>query len=235
MSKEQIKILEMVAEGTISVEEGEKLLETLSEPTHKTQKKVRVMPEDEVDLEDLFNDLPQAVNIASGIARGAVRSGFAKRIRLTPDRGDTIVGSNLGFDKLVKLGTFGISPKFLKELKEAGIKDLTFDEIISFGVHGVSPAYVKEMKTRFGDDISYKQITKLATFGIDADFVDGIKQLGLDLSYKQIIKLGVHGISPKYIQEMVDAGVLNLETSEVEDMVDSAITDIEVDADDDEE
>lgn len=234
MSKEQIKILEMVAEGTITVEEGEKLLEALSEPPPKTQRRVRVLPEDEVDLEDFFDDLPQAVNLASGIARGAVRSGFAKRIRLNPDRGDTIVGSNLGFDKLVKLGTFGISPTFLKELKEAGIKDLTFDEIISFGMHGVSPSYVKEMKTRFGEDITYKQITKLAMFGIDVDFVEGIKKLGLDLSYKQIIKLGVHGISPKYIQEMVDAGVLNLdETSEVEDMVDSIeITDIEEEADD---
>ena len=224
MSKEQIKILEMVAEGTITVEEGEKLLEALSEPAQTTQHtRVRVMQEDE-DLGGFFDELPGAVNLlATNVARAA-RPRF-RRMRVSPADGDTIVGSNLGFDKLVKLGTFGISPTFLKELKEAGIKDLTFDEIISFGMAGVKPAYVKEMKTRFGDDITHKQIAKLAMFGISVDFVDGIKKLGLDLSYKQIIKLGTHGISPQYVQEMVDAGVLNLnEPSDVEDMVDSAVS-----------
>lgn len=221
MGKEQIKILEMVAEGRITAEEGEKLLEAMSEPAPSMQEKIRVKHEDEADLgdylEDLgdhLKDLPEVAMALSGrIARGARRH-RVRRMRVSPRHGDTVVEGNPGFDHLVKLGMYGISSTFLKELKEAGLKDLTFDEIIQFGMYGVSPSYAKDMKTRFGDEISYKQIGKLAQYGIEVDFVDAVKKLGLNLTYKQIIKLGMFGISPQYIKEMADAGLVNFDNAE---------------------
>lgn len=237
MSKEQITILEMVAEGRITVEEGEKLLEATSEPAPTMKQKTRVIQEDKVDLgdylEDLgdqLKDLPDVALALSGLS-GRINRGVRHRVRhmrVAPRHGDDVVEGNPGFDKLVKLGMYGISSTFLKELKEAGLKDLTFDEIIQFGMYGVSPSYVKEMKNRFGNDINYKQITKLSMYGIDVDFVDAVKKLGLNLSFKQIVKLGMYGITPEYIQEMADAGLVNFEdTSEESD------ADVDLDEDSD--
>lgn len=179
MSEEQMKVLEMLANGTVSVEEANELLEAMNEPAPRSRERHETHWERQdvedaigIDLADLRDALAE-----TGRSLGRVKVKMPKvKVMGFEDK----IGSSPRFDRLVKLGMFGISAEQMKELRER-FPDLTFEEVV-----------------------------KAAQFGVSPSFIDEVKAAGLgDLDFRQIVKLKMFGISPSYIKDMQDAGVLD--------------------------
>lgn len=179
MSEEQMKVLEMLANGTVSVEEANELLEAMNEPAPRARERQESHWERQ-DVEDAIgidlDDLREAL-AETGRSLGRVKVKLPKvKVMGFEDK----IGSSPRFDRLVKLGMFGVSAEQMKELRER-FPDLTFDEVV-----------------------------KAAQFGVSPSFIDEVKAAGLgDLEFREIVKLKMFGISPSYIKDMQDAGVLD--------------------------
>lgn len=194
MSEEQRKVLEMLANGTVSVEEANELLEAMKQPIPQSPEiEEEEWDSDDViglDLDDLRDTLKET---GRALRRVGVRTPRVPRAPRAPrmpraPRAPRVrvmgfedkIGSSPRFDRLVKLGMFGVSAQQLKDLRDR-FPDLTFDEVV-----------------------------KAAQFGVDPSFIDELKAAGLeDLDFPQIVKLKMFGISPQYIKDMEEAGVLD--------------------------
>ncbi len=204
MATERLKVLQMVADGTINVEEAEKLLEALGENESPEES-----PGEDWDHVEVFRATGQ------GAPRVRVRGPrHRERIKVKFRDSGQKVGSNPGFDRLVRLGMFGVTPEYMKQVKESGLGDLTFEQIITLGKFGVSPQYIVEMRDTFGEEMSFEKIVALGKFGVSSNFVKELKDAGLeDLEFEQVIQLAKFGISPSYVKAMRDAGVMDFAES----------------------
>jgi DNA-binding transcriptional MerR regulator len=153
MKTGRARILEMVKDGKISIEQADELLEALEnaqpntpahdspfEPEHKPRVEVRIS-----------------------------RSNNGK----------------YNFEQMIELGKFGVSPKFVRQIAEAGLTDLSFEDVIELGKFGINPKFVLEMR-QLGEEFD----------------------LG-ELNFERIIELGKFGVSAKFVREMIETQMID--------------------------
>ncbi len=213
MNEESRKILEMLSQGVISVEEASQLLEAIgSSPSDDDSEPEWDVPSDR----DQF--VGQVVREAVGSVRGfrqsvrpprpprppRVRVGRPSSVK-SEWMGDKF-GDNPSFDRLVKLGMHGIGADFIKGLKDAGIKDLTFDQVLKAGMFGVNPQYLKELRETV-PDLTFNEALKAAQFGVDASFIKEVRELFPEARFKDVVKAGMFGVSGDFLRELREAGL----------------------------
>jgi hypothetical protein len=159
MKTGRARILEMVKDGKISIEQADELLEALEnaqpntpartspfeasqfEPEHKPRAEVRI---------------PRSTN-----------------------------GGKYNFEQMIELGKFGVSPKFIRQIAEVGLTDLSFEDVIELGKFGISPKFVLEMR----------QLSEEFDLG--------------ELNFERIIELGKFGVSSKFVREMIETQMID--------------------------
>src|SRR6266496_6599135 len=163
MDEEREKIMNMLAEGTITVEEAYQLLDAIeadqpAAPSRATGRTERIEPQPRSEADS------QAGNI------------FA----------------NLTLDQLIQLRMHGVSPEFIRGVRAAGLKDLSFEQILELGIHRVDAEFIRGIYALGLTDLSFEQILELGIHHIDPEFIRGIYELGLtDLSFEQLRDLGI--------------------------------------------
>jgi len=217
--EEHRQILEMVAEGKITVEEGTRLLDAL-----------RASPSEEPDHVEVHHvpggEILSAIShaIAGDTARRVRRT---RRVRTRPGRSvDRIVSfashgispdyvrdmqtvlDDISGEELVTLSSSGVSPDYVEELKEAFGGDVDVHEIVSLAAMGIAADYVEEIREALGDEVGVGEIISLSSMGVSAAYVEEIKEaLGDDVSVGDIISLSSMGVSAKYIEDLHEAGL----------------------------
>jgi hypothetical protein len=245
MQEERKKILEMVAEATISVDEAEELLASIE--SNKTTGPPREQPLDErEEIEDAIPDLGRLRSDLRRLGRELRRAGRQGKFQLDLDLGELehniaravaiprrparvrrhhhrrdheAIGENPSFERLVEMGALGIKPAYIKELKDAGLSDLTWDEVMGLRSLGIKPEYVRDVRDLLGEDVSADEIMQLGGLGVSSSYIEELKDVGLDrLSVDQVTELAALGIRADYVREMRDAGLGPFsETGESED------------------
>jgi hypothetical protein len=155
MSQQQ-RILELVKNGGITVEQGMELMKALEDarPTSPRPPRPPVPPRPPTPAWTETSSAVRAVKVGRPLASGS---------------------GQLSFDQVVQLGIHGIKPGFIQEMRDAGIDDLSFNDIVQLGIHGIRPSFVIEMR-RIGEEMNFaplttNQIVQLGIHGIKPNYV----------------------------------------------------------------
>jgi DNA-binding transcriptional MerR regulator len=154
MKTGRARILEMVKDGKISIEQADELLEALENAVPNTP--AQVSP-----LEPEHNP----------------------RVEVRISRSTN--GGKYNFEQMIELGKFGVSARFVRQIAEAGLTDLSFEDVIELGKFGISPKFVLEMR----------QLSEEFDLG--------------ELNFERIIELGKFGVSAKFVREMIETQMID--------------------------
>lgn len=190
-TSERTRVLEMVAKGTISIEQADQLLEALesAKPTRTDPTEAQNADEEESwkrfgqDWARFGQDWGRwGRELGQSLSGGR---NFPRPPR-PPRAPKGVGGGKLSFEQMIELGKFGISAGYVRRLGEAGLSDLSFEEIIELGKFGIDADYVIELR-------------KLAN------------ELGSgELTVDRIIELGKFGANPENVREMLSSGLFDL-------------------------
>lgn len=183
MSAERTRVLELVANGKLSVEQANELLAALDEPGPASPSAPRP-PRGRGGWPG-----PEAVEQVAAVEAARSFGRFqdrAERFRVrrpsaSPAGGGPATTRDASpYELLVMLGKYGIQPSFVRELNEAGLGDLSIEQVIRLGKYGIRPKDVR-----------------------------GFFEAGLeDLTFEDVIMFGKYGVRPEYVREFVEQGLL---------------------------
>jgi DNA-binding transcriptional MerR regulator len=147
MKTGRARILEMVKDGKISIEQADELLEALENavpntPAHASPLEPERKPRVEVRISRSTNGGKYNFEQMIELGKFGVSAKFVRELA-------EIGLTDLGFEDVIELGKFGISPKFVLEMRqlseEFDLGELNFERIIELGKFGVSAKFVREM------------------------------------------------------------------------------------------
>ncbi len=190
------RILELVKNDSITVEQGMELMSALElrdEPPNRLPMRPPVPP--------AWKTSDSSVKVGRPLASGS---------------------GQLSFDQIVQLGVHGIKPNYIEELRQAGLDNVPFTELMQLIVHQIPVSYVlqlRELEQQLGvEPLSVAQIVQLGIHRISASYALEMRRLGLEhgfapLTVDQIVQLGIHKIKPSYVLELLQTGAFNLNSS----------------------
>jgi beta-lactamase regulating signal transducer with metallopeptidase domain len=108
---------------------------------------------------------------------------------------------NLTVDQLIGLKIQGVTPEYVKEIRQLGLK-ADADELIGMKIQGVTPEYVRGMRDATGQPLNTDELIGMKIQGVTPQYVKEIHELGIKVDADELIGLKVQGITPQYIQEM---------------------------------
>ncbi|MDQ2999119.1 MAG: hypothetical protein M3R61_18975 [Chloroflexota bacterium] len=175
MDEERFKIMQMLADGTITTDEADLLLDALdaapAEPVAATGQTQRIAPQRESPAQPPTTFANLTLDQLIELRTHGVRPDFIREMR-EAGLGD------LSFEQLLEAGIHGVRPEFIKEMRAADLSDLTFDQLLQLGIHGVSADFVREMRAAGGSDLSIDKLVELRIHGVDPDFIRKMRQVG---------------------------------------------------------
>ena len=196
MSQRQ-RILELVKNDTITIEQGMELMSALEMPNRlPTRPPVPPMP----PAPPVWKTNSSSVRVGRPLASGS---------------------GQLSFDQIVQLGVHGIKPNYIDELRKAGLEDIKFHDLMQLVIHEIPVSYVLELRDLEQqleiEPLTVNQIVQLAIHEIGARYALEMRRLGIEhgfapLTVDQIVQLGIHDIQPSYVLELLKTGAFNLNT-----------------------
>ena len=162
MNEEQVKILRMVAEGTISPEQGDELLGVI-----ESEKGAAYAGADYIRRSAVSRPSPR-----TGVSAEAVKRLTQARIHgvdstFIRELGEEGIG-DLSLEELIELRVHGVSPQFVREMRDLGFSEMTAQELTELSVHGVDAKFVREMVDLGFVDLTPEQLTELRLQGTGA-------------------------------------------------------------------
>lgn len=166
--EERSRVLGMLAEGRISVEEADRLLVALEEKDLQEQRSVE-------------EPRPRRVSGAASNDDGSRKLTFDQLVQLgihgidpTWVRRIRARFPELDFDRLVDFGIHGVDVDYLERINDV-LPDLDPDEIVQMATHGVDADYVREVRERLPNrTLTVDEIVQLAIHGIDPELIDAL-------------------------------------------------------------
>jgi hypothetical protein len=242
------KILQMLAEGTITAVQADELLDALEEPVAQPGRAALEGPDAEwwdvarkVEAlrtafghrwEQIWDELDAEESGAAVAARAPVPpvppvpsrspvppvpprvpvpprpSAAPRAMSVVKTKRKERAGRRPDFDTLVQLSIHGISPDFVRRVREAGLGDLDVNQIVELGIHGVDPDYIAKMRETLGDELGFSELVQLQIHGVSADYVADMRaRLGEQLGFDELLELAIHGVDAGIVKEYRDAGV----------------------------
>ena len=197
------RILELVKNDTITIEQGMELMSALEMPNRlPTRPPVPPIP----PAPPAWKTNASSVRVGRPLASG---------------------NGQLSFDEIVQLGVHGIKPNYIKELRKAGLEDMEFHDLMQLVIHEIPVSYVLELRELEQqleiEPLTVNQIVQLGIHEISANYALEMRRLGIEhgfelLTVDQIVQLGIHDIQPSYVLELLKTGAFSLNTFPVAEM-----------------
>jgi beta-lactamase regulating signal transducer with metallopeptidase domain len=113
---------------------------------------------------------------------------------------------NLSVDELIALKIQGVTPEYVKGMRDLGLHPRA-DDLIGMKVQGITPDYVREMRAATNSKLDIDKLIGLKVQGVTPDYIKQMHDLGLSTDADDIIGLKVQGVTPDYIKQMKDLGL----------------------------
>lgn len=213
MSDERKKVLALVAEGKITPEQADELIEAMeaaddpqlsgeSPGADRFDNRVAfarsIASRHEIDPESIREIAREARNL-----RREVSLQFAGETW-----GHREVSGNPKIEDMIRLSKYGISPDYVRRLKAAGLTNLTLDQVVKAGKYGIDPDMIAAWRDKLSDELDFDQFVALAKYGISPDYVDRVKAAGInELSFEDVVRMGKYGVDPAWIAEFEKLGL----------------------------
>ncbi|MHA2496592.1 MAG: hypothetical protein ACXAEI_14005, partial [Candidatus Hodarchaeales archaeon] len=209
------EILEKIAKGELTVEEGQHLLEKLEKAQRPFQGRYesywsgsRTIPPQELERL-LANILPNVTPEFMGESEiNAMEAGITYRQlkelvlqHVSPEYIQELkeLGYELTEDWLAKFVIHGVDAEFITGLQEYGYAGLSERELFRSRIHDVTADFIRELQDAGYTELPISQLTKMRIHDVTIEFIVELKELGYeDLTPNQLVKFRIHDISPDY-------------------------------------
>ena len=111
---------------------------------------------------------------------------------------------NLSADELIAMKIQGITPAYVKEIHDLGLKP-SADEFVGMRVQGITPDYIREMRG-ISPTLSVDELIGMKVQGITPQYANEVRQLGVKADPDNLIGIKVQGITPEYVRGMQALG-----------------------------
>ncbi|HKW63666.1 MAG TPA: M56 family metallopeptidase [Candidatus Acidoferrum sp.] len=105
---------------------------------------------------------------------------------------------NLTADELIAMKVQGITPAYVKEIHDLGMKP-TVDELVGMRVQGITPDYIRDMRS-IAPNLGADELIGMKVQGITPQYADAMRGLGLKADPDDLIGMKVQGITPEYVR-----------------------------------
>lgn len=172
MNAETMKVLEMVADGTLAIDDANLLLKALRDAEAPPR------PEAPGSFAPRPRSRPRGPRGQAGslpidqlveMSKHGVDADFIQELRaagylsLTPD-------------ELINLAKHGVDADFLRELRDAGFDRLSMDDLVRLQNHGVDANFIQGLRSMGYADLSTDDLVRLHDEGIDPDAIDELRR-----------------------------------------------------------
>ena len=172
---EQKRILDLLAEGKLSVDDAERLLSALSgsgaepagepTPTVASRPAPPPAPETRSDTGRVAGFSPSDI---ANFALIGVTPEYIERMRETGLTGLTAA-------QLQGLAPLGVTPEYVREMQSLGVKDLTAGTVQGMFAVGVTPAFVRKWRDAGFESLSSGELTNLGVSGASPDVATRVR------------------------------------------------------------
>src|SRR5215469_4731204 len=112
---------------------------------------------------------------------------------------------NISADELIEMKIQGITPAYVKEIHDLGMKP-TAEEFIGMRVQGITPEYIRDMRS-IAPNLSVDELIGMKVQGITPQYANEMRGLGLKADPENLIGMKVQGITPQYVNDMRGLGL----------------------------
>jgi beta-lactamase regulating signal transducer with metallopeptidase domain len=139
-----------------------------------------------------------------------------KTMGVTPEylRGLRDEGLHPSAREVIAMRTMGVTPEYVSELRRAGYSNLSSRELIACRTQGVNPETVRKLNSLGFGKLTVRQLIRAQTFGMDTNFVRAIRQVFPTITFNEVISARTEGLTPEYIRDLREAGLGNLTVHE---------------------
>ena len=111
---------------------------------------------------------------------------------------------NLTADELIAMKIQGVTPAYVKEIHDLGMKP-SVEEFIGMRVQGITPEYLRDMRS-LTPNLSIDELIGMKVQGITPQYANDMRGLGLEYDPENLIGMKVQGITPEYVRGMQALG-----------------------------
>jgi len=125
-------------------------------------------------------------------------------------------GGKLSVDDLITLHNAGVDPKYIEEMRRAGIGELTLDDLVALRIQDVNPAYIKEMASAGYPHLTARELITMRVQGVSSKYVQDLANAGYkNLPVHDIVSMATMGVDAQFVKSLADAGYANLTAREL--------------------
>jgi hypothetical protein len=161
MENERLQVLEMVAAGRVTPQQGAELLSALvGEQSRPPTVSERATPASERRGRLRRFSVDELVRLHDH----GVEPSFLRQV-------DALGLGTLSIDQLIHMADHGIEPSFLREVYDLGLGALGIEEIAKLADHGVGARFLRELRDLGLSDLPFDRIVELADHGVDGEYL----------------------------------------------------------------
>jgi len=166
----------------------------------------------------LANVPTAAVRFGAAMADAAIEATTHRHAHKLNERHPTV-------DDLITLRSARVTSKYIEEMRNAGLGEVSLDDIVAMRAVGVTRRYIDAIRDAGIDVPCAETAIELRGIGITPAYVHEMADLGYArLTAKQISELRALNVTPDFVKSLADAGYANLPIHDLVRLAGSGIT-----------
>jgi len=117
---------------------------------------------------------------------------------------------NLAPDQLQSYAMLDVTTGWVKEMKDAGVQEMTAGNIMGLRALKVDPAYVRGMAAAGYPELRAGRLTSMKAVGVSPEKVQQVRAMGYSPTEEELIQMSVFKIDAPFVARMKARGFQNL-------------------------